>query len=59
MEEILRKRKVIGGHRGFVTRNIAEMEDNTDDVLKLRQMKDALKEQMGIIEGLDKEIWRN
>ena len=59
MEEILRKRKVTGGHRGFVTKIIVEMEENTDDVLKLRQMKDALKEQMGIIEGLDKEIWRN
>jgi len=31
------------------------MEENKDSVLKLKQMEDMLKEQMGIIEGLDKE----
>ena len=56
MEEISRKRKVRGGHRGYLTRKITEIEESKDDVLKLRQMEDTLKEQMGIIEGLDKEI---
>ena len=32
------------------------MEENKDNILKLRQIEDELKEQMGIIEGLDKEI---
>ena len=32
------------------------MEENKGDSLKLRLMEDSLKEQMGVIEGLDKEI---
>ena len=56
MGEISRKRKVRGGYRSFVTRTIAQMEEKKDDVLKLRQMENSLKEHMAIIEGLNKEI---
>ena len=32
------------------------MEEKKDDVLKLRQMENSLKEHVGIIEGVNKEI---
>ena len=57
MEEISRKLKLSGGHRGFVTKTIAQMEEKKDDVLKQRQMENTLKEHMAIIEGLNKEIF--
>ena len=56
MEEVSRKGNVRGGHRGFLTKKIAQMEEKKDDVLKQRQMENSLKEQKGIIEGLSEEI---
>ena len=56
MEAISRKKKVRGGHRGFVTKAIAQIEENKDDALKLRQMGNSLKEKIRVIEGLDTEI---
>ena len=56
MEAISRKERVRGGHRGFVTKVIAQIAENKDNALKLRQMGNSLKEKIRVIEGLDKEI---
>ena len=56
MEAISRKKKVKEGHRGFVMKVIAQIEENKDDALKLRQMGNSLKEKIRVIEGLVKEI---
>ena len=55
MEEISRKRKIRGGHKGYVTRLTATIENENDEAA-LESLKNQLEEKKIILKQLDDEI---
>ena len=55
MEEISRKRKIRGGHRGYVAQLIAQIENENDEI-KLEGLKAQLEEKKSLLKQLDEQI---
>ena len=55
MEELSKKRKVRGGHRGYVTQLLVQLEETADETT-LREIEEQLQEKREVLKRLDEEI---
>ena len=55
MEELVKKRKIRGGHRGYVSKLLVQIEETADEI-PLREIKEQLQEKREVLKRLDEEI---